>query len=41
MKRIILVSLMALVPLLSACNTIQGIGEDITSVGEALEDATR
>jgi len=40
MKRLILVSLMTLVPLLSACNTIQGVGRDITRVGEVLEDAT-
>ncbi|MFW6412968.1 MAG: entericidin A/B family lipoprotein [Oceanicaulis sp.] len=25
---------------LSACNTIQGVGRDITRAGEALEDAT-
>ncbi|MEM9965563.1 MAG: entericidin A/B family lipoprotein [Asticcacaulis sp.] len=40
MKRMVLVSLLALFPLLTACNTIQGVGRDVTKVGEVLEDAT-
>ena len=40
MKRIVLISLLALAPLLAGCHTIQGIGKDITSVGNGMEDAT-
>jgi predicted small secreted protein len=40
MKRIILISLLALAPLLAGCHTIQGVGKDITSVGKGLEGAT-
>lgn len=39
MKRIALITLLLLTPLVSACNTIQGVGEDITAVGRGLEDA--
>ncbi len=39
MKRVVVFSLIALLPLISACNTIKGVGKDITSVGEVLEDA--
>jgi predicted small secreted protein len=39
MKRIVVISLIVLLPLISACNTIKGVGKDITSVGEVLEDA--
>ena len=39
MKHIMIISLIALVPLISACNTIKGVGRDITAVGDALEDA--
>lgn len=31
----------ALLLTLTACNTIQGVGRDITSVGEFLEDITQ
>lgn len=41
MKRLIIVSLIALLPVLSACNTIKGVGRDIESVGEALDKSTR
>ncbi|MDC7684919.1 entericidin A/B family lipoprotein [Asticcacaulis sp. BYS171W] len=37
MKRIVIISLIALLPVLSACNTIKGVGRDIESVGEALD----
>ncbi|MGY6532974.1 entericidin A/B family lipoprotein [Glycocaulis sp.] len=32
--------LVALMLALSACNTIQGVGRDITRTGEVLEDIT-
>lgn len=32
--------LLAIMLVLSACNTIQGVGRDITRTGEALEDLT-
>ncbi|MGA9659366.1 MAG: entericidin [Asticcacaulis sp.] len=41
MKRIALISLLVFMPLISACHTIQGVGQDITAVGRGLEDATR
>lgn len=41
MKTAILVVTMTVLALsLSACNTIQGVGRDITRTGEALEDIT-
>lgn len=41
MKRLVILSLIALLPVLSACNTIKGVGRDIESVGEALDKSTR
>ena len=41
MKRIVVFSLIALLPLISACNTVKGVGKDITSVGQAMENATK
>ncbi|MCB1803191.1 MAG: entericidin A/B family lipoprotein [Gammaproteobacteria bacterium] len=38
--RIVLLAF-ALLVTLSACETIKGIGRDITNAGEALEDAVR
>lgn len=40
MKRLVIISLIAILPVLSACNTIKGVGRDIESVGEALDNAT-
>ncbi|KPP81346.1 MAG: lipoprotein [Oceanicaulis sp. HLUCCA04] len=41
MKRMIMAAaLSALALSLSACNTIQGVGRDITRTGEVIEDAT-
>lgn len=40
-KLLVLVALLALPVLLSACNTIQGVGEDIKQGGESLERATK
>ena len=36
----IIVSLLLLAPVLSGCHTIQGVGKDITAVGDGLESAT-
>lgn len=41
MKRIVVFSLIALLPLMAACNTVKGVGKDITSVGQAMENATK
>ncbi len=41
MKRIVVLSMIALLPLLAACHTIQGVGQDITSVGKGMERATK
>jgi len=41
MKRIAVLSMIALLPLLAACHTIQGVGQDITAVGKGLERSTR
>lgn len=40
MKRIAIVSLLLLAPLMAACHTVQGVGQDITAVGRGLERAT-
>lgn len=37
MKRIALIATLALLPLLAACNTMSGAGEDIAAGGEKLE----
>lgn len=39
MKKLVIVSLLCLAPLVTACQTVQGAGKDVTSVGEAMEDA--
>lgn len=39
MFRILVVSVLAL--LLSACNTVQGIGKDVKKGGEAIEKAAK
>jgi len=42
MKRLVIVSLLCLAPLMAtACHTVQGAGKDVTSVGEAMEDAAK
>lgn len=41
MKRLVLVAAIACLPLLSACHTIQGVGQDITAVGKGLEKTTK
>ena len=37
MRKILLVALGSTAFLLSACNTVQGLGEDIVSVGECAD----
>lgn len=40
MKKLILIALFALMPVaLSACNTVQGVGQDITAGGRAIDRA--
>ncbi|BEV12732.1 entericidin A/B family lipoprotein [Asticcacaulis sp. DW145] len=41
MKSLVILSLIAILPALSACNTIKGVGRDIESVGDALDKSTR
>mgnify|MGYP000081821755 CR=1 FL=1 len=41
MKRIAVLSMIALLPLLAACHTIQGVGQDITAVGKGMERSTK
>lgn len=40
-RHFVALSLVALLPLISACNTVQGMGKDITAVGKGMEDATK
>ncbi len=37
MKRITIIAALALLPLLSACNTMSGAGQDISAGGQKLE----
>jgi predicted small secreted protein len=40
MKKLVLLAVLLLLPaLLSACNTIQGVGQDITAGGRAIDRA--
>lgn len=41
MKRIATIAFIALLPLITACHTIQGAGQDVTAVGKGMEDATK
>ena len=40
MKRLAIVALLLLAPVVSACHTIQGVGQDITAVGKGMQNAT-
>ena len=40
MKRIAIAALLLLAPVVSACHTIQGVGQDITAVGKGMQNAT-
>ena len=39
MKRIVLFTVIAILPILAACHTVQGAGEDVTAVGKGMESA--
>ena len=39
MRKYVLVGLVAATFLVSACNTVKGVGQDIESVGQAGDDA--
>jgi len=42
MKRItVLAMLLAMLSITSGCETVKGVGRDITKAGEAIEDAAR
>jgi len=38
-RRIAAIALIALLPLIAACNTVQGVGKDISAVGRGMQDA--
>ncbi|MGZ3298279.1 MAG: entericidin [Asticcacaulis sp.] len=40
-RRAAALALLVLLPLISACHTIEGIGKDITAVGRGMQDATK
>lgn len=40
MKKLIIISLFALMPALSACNTVEGMGQDIQKGGQAIENSS-
>ena len=39
-RGIVLVVLAAWVMMMTACNTLNGLGEDVEATGEAIQDAT-
>ncbi len=41
MKRLIILSVIAMMPLIAACHTIQGAGKDVTAVGKGMESAAK
>lgn len=41
MKRIILFAVIALLPALAACHTVQGVGKDVTAVGKGMESTAK
>ncbi len=41
MKRLIIISMIAIMPLIAACHTIQGAGKDVTAVGKGMESAAK
>lgn len=41
MKRTTMLALAILFPLLAACNTIEGLGQDVQKGGENLEDVAK
>ena len=40
-RRVAAIALIAVLPLVAACNTIQGVGKDISAVGKGMQDATK
>ncbi len=40
-RRVAAIALFTLLPLIAACNTVQGVGKDITAVGKGMENATK
>jgi predicted small secreted protein len=40
-KPLAIITLIAVMALLSACNTVRGIGADMKQAGEKIEDAAR
>jgi predicted small secreted protein len=41
MKRLAIISMLALLPLIAACNTIHGAGKDISTVGHSVQSASQ
>jgi predicted small secreted protein len=41
MKRIVLFTVIAILPILAACHTVQGAGKDVTAVGKGMESAAQ
>ncbi len=41
MKRLFVILLVTSISLLSACNTVKGVGQDIQKAGEKIEDAAK
>ena len=41
LRRLTVLTLIAILPLIAACNTLQGVGKDITAVGRGMESATK
>ena len=40
-KWVIILGLLSLLPVMSACNTLHGAGEDVTQTGQSVERATK
>lgn len=41
MKKVVVLSLLIILPLLSACSTMEGLGTDIKKGGQAIERAAK
>jgi predicted small secreted protein len=39
MKRYTMLAIMVILPLISACNTMEGLGQDVQKGGEKIEDS--
>lgn len=40
MKRIAILTLLALAPLVAACHTVSGVGKDVKAVGHGIENTS-